>query len=550
MTQAALESVRNISSAQAMSQPRIEWPEHLQQAWQRIQQHPIGTSPATAGLPERIAREHNWSLTYTLRAIEAYRRFCLLAVDRQAGASPSHPVDAVWHAHLLYTTDYWNVFCATALGFPLHHVPNSGAPGEGARLNNTYEQTLSRYNELFGHPAPADLWPPPNTPSSPIVHLERSKYWILPKLPKSVLALLAIVVLILIALLSAGAGPAHITAHEVAPAQALADLSIFDFSGPTFLSFYVFAYLAVFTVCHIIRHSAATPHNPTPADFTPDPYDAAYLAGGRKLALSAALTSLVARTEVISKLYGYFELPKLAREKRQFHPLESAILSTIESRSLPFRQIYERTAAAMSSFRLDLVDHGLVPDLGKELSYRAMAVLLSLSVPAIGLIKIFIGLSRDKPVSYLIALTLLTAIISLVTFTRPVRTTTTGRRLLASLRAKVSRADITRQAKLATAARAQDDATPYPHYSPGVDPLALALALYGTSILDDTPLRTLRESFDPPSSNTSSSWTNNSSSSCSTTTSSCSTGGSSDSSSSSDSSCSSSSGCGGCSSSG
>lgn len=108
----------------------------------------------------RLAREQGWSLDYTRRVIEEYRRFLYLAATaRGGGVTPSKAVDEVWHLHLTYTKSYWDDLCQGVLGKPLHHNPSDGSAGDEKHYGSQYGNTLTRYRSVFGRAAPADIWP-------------------------------------------------------------------------------------------------------------------------------------------------------------------------------------------------------------------------------------------------------------------------------------------------------------------------------------------------------------------------------------------------------
>ena len=128
--------------------------------------HPIwlALSPYSIGKPgmrptfrERLARENGWSLAQAERVIAEYKRFCFLAVTAGHEVTPSDAVDQAWHLHLTYSRDYWERFCPSVLGRPLHHEP--GGADERHRHFEQYAETLKSYERVFGHSAPADLWP-------------------------------------------------------------------------------------------------------------------------------------------------------------------------------------------------------------------------------------------------------------------------------------------------------------------------------------------------------------------------------------------------------
>ena len=74
--------------------------------------------------------------------------------------TPSDQVDQAWHLHLTYTQSYWNDLCRDLLGRPLHHGPTRGGRVEKSKYGKWYQRTLDDYTRFFGHPPPADIWPP------------------------------------------------------------------------------------------------------------------------------------------------------------------------------------------------------------------------------------------------------------------------------------------------------------------------------------------------------------------------------------------------------
>ena len=67
-------------------------------------------------------------------------------------------MDEVWHQHLIYSRDYWNVWCDMVLCRKLHHEPTAGGPAEHRRFHEQYASTLARYESFFG-PPPELYWP-------------------------------------------------------------------------------------------------------------------------------------------------------------------------------------------------------------------------------------------------------------------------------------------------------------------------------------------------------------------------------------------------------
>jgi hypothetical protein len=123
--------------------------------WQRIAQHPLG-GQQQALFMRKLAQEQDWSADYCRQAMEEYRRFVYLACVSATPLSPSQAVDAVWHLHLGFSRDYWQLFCPQVLGRELHHDPDDGT--DPAPMQDQYRATLALYLSEFDNPAPAAVW--------------------------------------------------------------------------------------------------------------------------------------------------------------------------------------------------------------------------------------------------------------------------------------------------------------------------------------------------------------------------------------------------------
>ena len=108
---------------------------------------------------ERLRREHDWSVAYTARVLDEYRRFLLLVTTHDDLMVPSDAVDQVWHQHMLDTRAYWDELCGRVVGRAIHHTPARGGAADRARHVFAYESTLRRYRDAFGVAPPDDIWP-------------------------------------------------------------------------------------------------------------------------------------------------------------------------------------------------------------------------------------------------------------------------------------------------------------------------------------------------------------------------------------------------------
>jgi hypothetical protein len=129
------------------------WTPARQDLWRRVEQHDF--EPDTPlNFTHRLARDHGWSLEDARAAIDAYRRFCFLAIISPTPVTPSEVVDEVWHQHLIYSRDYWTIWCGKTLQTPLHHDPTPGGPEAQMVYRRQYAETLALHERVFGPPRP------------------------------------------------------------------------------------------------------------------------------------------------------------------------------------------------------------------------------------------------------------------------------------------------------------------------------------------------------------------------------------------------------------
>lgn len=126
--------------------------------WNRIQGFSLDAPDADFPFSKKLAKEENWSLDFTRRAIEEYKKFVYLCCILPNGASPSKIIDKVWHMHLIYTQSYWEDFCPNILKKPLHHHPSKGGSEENRKHRNWFADTLKGYQEAFQSEAPLEIW--------------------------------------------------------------------------------------------------------------------------------------------------------------------------------------------------------------------------------------------------------------------------------------------------------------------------------------------------------------------------------------------------------
>src|SRR5689334_8138005 len=104
-------------------------PEH-RALWERIEAFELDDPDTSLMFSDRLARENGWDKAFALRAMFEYKRFMFMLCTTDHPLTPSDEVDQVWHLHLLYTWDYWKVFCPEVLGREIHHGPTKGGSDE------------------------------------------------------------------------------------------------------------------------------------------------------------------------------------------------------------------------------------------------------------------------------------------------------------------------------------------------------------------------------------------------------------------------------------
>jgi|GEM_PF-1208885 len=299
-----------------------------------------------------------------------------------------------------------------------------------------------------------------------------------------------------------------------------------DFTGPKFLVFYIITVIVATLIAARLRRWLITSDEETMAwRVTLDPYEAASLRSGAKGAIEAAIAMLV-HHKVLETSKAQHTVKVSGPLPQGAHWFERAVYNTINAKGAC-------TVSTLRTSRLLLDDAARITERLKEMGLlvsdkrwrvvRTVPTLVMAAVLAFGFAKLVIGVSRDRPVGFLVFLCFITVIIML---------TFLNMRPESGLRGKMALRQLKQEnAALEATARTQ------PQLLSSND-IALALGLFGVGSLAfaDDSWSDLRTTLTPPSYSSSSS--SSSSSSCGS--SSCS------SSSCSSSSCSSSCGGGGC----
>ncbi len=132
--------------------------EHIQ-LWNRIENYSFDKfSDSSKNFTTKLCWEEKWTTAKARKLIQEYKRFVFLCCVLEDGASPSHDVDKVWHLHLTYTKEYWQVFCKDILQKDLHHYPSNGVKEDDNKLKNKYLNTLEAYFSFFDDLPEIEIW--------------------------------------------------------------------------------------------------------------------------------------------------------------------------------------------------------------------------------------------------------------------------------------------------------------------------------------------------------------------------------------------------------
>jgi len=151
--------------------------------WEKVSLFEIDDEGSSMTFTDRLARDNGWSMEFTIRTVEEYKKFIFLNCITTHPLTPSDQVDQAWHLHLLYTHSYWDDLCEHTIGRKIHHGPTKGGNSEQDKFTNWYEKTLELYIKKFDENPPEDIWPPSEIRFSDVVfeRVNKRKKWIIQK---------------------------------------------------------------------------------------------------------------------------------------------------------------------------------------------------------------------------------------------------------------------------------------------------------------------------------------------------------------------------------
>lgn len=249
--------------------------------------------------------------------------------------------------------------------------------------------------------------------------------------------------------------------------------NVFDMRGPDFLWFYIATFIVSLVVALIVRSMLRYPGGTTAA--TPeeavDPYVVAYLSGRETRVATTALARLAGSNSVqIKSAHGRPKITRTGAMPFTAHPIEEHLHQNLpQQRGVPLDDVVHLLKPVCAPLEEELESQGwVIPARDRFIAWWLPAAIAVFPL-VLGMIKIFVGLSRGKPVSLLVLLCIGSAIILLFAFARRPWISRRGENWLESLR---TQHDYLRSN--ATANQSQD--------------LALAVGLFGVMVLTNTSM--------------------------------------------------------------
>lgn len=245
-----------------------------------------------------------------------------------------------------------------------------------------------------------------------------------------------------------------------------AAIPVLDWQGPAFLTFYGVAFVLAMVLS--LRRSASKRKRfelPGSRKELTDPYEAAYLAGGPPRVVQLAVARLLKLGLVEWKTSwtgGRLIATGAPAPAEGLRSIEVSILTRAlgQKRGLVLTEIGQALSSKLTALEARLASAGLRP-MSQEVQGQGMKVCLPMfAVMAIGVVKLVIGLSRDRPVGFLVIALFASLVILLIIGSSHTRRTglltASGRETLEHMR--------TRQAT---------------NYSPGLGAWSMGVALMG-----------------------------------------------------------------------
>ncbi len=217
---------------------------------------------------------------------------------------------------------------------------------------------------------------------------------------------------------------------------------VFDWKGPDFLWFYAAAFVAAL-VWSLLRRARATEKFSLPeaveVELT-DPYELAYLAGGAPRCTQVVVVRLIRAGAVEwkkAKLLGESKLVATGKAEPDLNDIERTVYSSVlgyGKKGMPLTSLPLLVGTRLSGIESKLAKLGLRPTQSEEGGRGCFIALPLLILALFGVVKVIIGLSRDKPVAFLFGFLIVTVLAMVFIAAARKKLTPAGERMLENMR--------------------------------------------------------------------------------------------------------------------
>lgn len=252
----------------------------------------------------------------------------------------------------------------------------------------------------------------------------------------------------------------------------IATANPFDLTGVEFLKFYWIIAAAIFVALLILRWMLRRSNATVQGRGELDAYELAYLAGGPRRVALAAVSNLCSRRQLAITTDG--QVQTAVHDATGRNGVENGILSTAAV-ATPAHALSNAIRPQLDAVQNTLESQGLLVTSSARRAAQFLGVMIVAALLLVGAYKCYVGVQRDKPISFLVISMIATGIGGLALAARQPFRSVAGDELLARKR---------QDAPLSP--------TPeLPTYQGGVDPMMMGLgmlvALHGLPALAGTP---------------------------------------------------------------
>lgn len=219
--------------------------------------------------------------------------------------------------------------------------------------------------------------------------------------------------------------------------------SVMDLDGPTFLGLYagLFFVALAWSVWRRMRVNAKFSLPGAAQTQLTDPYEIAYLAGGVPRCAQVAVVKLITSGAVEwkrTKIFRESLLVASGSAEAGFNDIERMLFSAIlghGKKGMKMMEVPALVATRLSGIESRLAKLGLRPTASEARGRGCLIILPLFALTVFGAVKVYIGITRDKPVMYLVILIAITCIVAAIVAAHKKKLTPGGEELLSRMRA-------------------------------------------------------------------------------------------------------------------